>query len=107
MQPYHHNDLYIDRETMKPLYSFAYDRKEEFWKIIWHDKRWSEDDADYCADWPEVEEPRDLRVVSDIIVNVQTGAGHRISFWDSAGTPLASKGRIRRYIDVGRLSKGR
>jgi len=105
--PYHHKDLYIDRQTMKPLYSFAYDRKEELWKIIWHNKRWSEDEEGYYEGWPEVEEPRDLRVVSDIIVNVQTGTGNRIEFWDSHGTPLSSKGRVRRYIDVGRLSKGR
>ena len=105
--PYHHKDLYIDKQTMKPLYSFAYDRKEELWKIIWHNKRWSEEEAEYYPGWPEVTEPRDLRVVSDIIVNVQTGTGNRIEFWDSTGTPLASKGKIRRYIDIGRLSKGR
>jgi len=105
--PYHHKDLYIDRQTMKPLYSFAYDRKQELWKIIWHNKRWSEDDPSYYPGWEEVPEPRDLRVVSDIIVNVQTGTGNRIEFWDSHGTPLASKGKVRRYIDVGRLSKGR
>ena len=28
---------------MMPLYCFAYDRKEELWKIIWHNHRWSED----------------------------------------------------------------
>ncbi|NNL66567.1 MAG: DUF1329 domain-containing protein [Myxococcales bacterium] len=105
--PYHHKDIYVDRQTMKPLYSFAYDRKQELWKIIWHNKRWSEDDPEYYPGWPEVEQPRDLRVVSDIIVNVQTGTGNRIEFWDSNGTPLKSKGKIRRYIDVGRLSKGR
>ena len=45
--------------------------------------------------------------MSDIIVNTQTGTGHRIEFWDSHGTPLKNKGKIRRYIDVGRLTKGR
>ena len=105
--PYHHKDIYIDRQTLKPLYSFAYDRKEELWKVIWHNKRWSEDDRAWYPGWPEVPEPRDLRVVSDIIVNVQTGTGNRIEFWDNHGTPLDSKGKVRRYIDVGRLSKGR
>ena len=28
---------------MEPLYSFAYDRKKELWKIIWHNHRYSED----------------------------------------------------------------
>ena len=40
-------------------------------------------------------------------MNVQTGTGNRIEFWDSEGVPLKSKGKIRRYIDVGRLTKGR
>ena len=46
-------------------------------------------------------------IVSDTIVNVQTGTGNRIEFWDRNGVPLLSKGKIRRFIDVGRLTKGR
>jgi hypothetical protein len=111
--PYHHKDLYIDKQTLEPLYSFAYDRKEELWKIIWHNHRWSEDSVDgeearaYYPAWEGVSEPRDLLVVSDTIVNIQTGTGNRIEFWDRAGTPLTSKGKVRRYIDIGRLTKGR
>ncbi len=52
-------------------------------------------------------EPRDLRVVCDVILNVQTGTGNRIEIYDFAGTPLKTKGKIRRFIDVGRLNKGR
>jgi len=51
--------------------------------------------------------PRALLVVADIIANVQTGTGNRIEFWDAHGTPMKSKGKIRRFIDVGRLTKGR
>jgi hypothetical protein len=107
--PYHHKDIYFDKETYGALYSFAYDQKEELWKIIWHNKRWSEDDLteDYYAGWEGVPEPRDNRIISDIIVNVQTGTGNRIEIWDNEGTPFPSKGKIRRYIDVGRLTKGR
>jgi hypothetical protein len=108
--PYHHKDIYIDRQTFTPMYSFAYDRKDELWKIIWHNKRWSEDKSltgEWFPGWKEVPNPRALVVVSDIIANVQTGTGNRIEFWDAHGTPLASKGKIRRYIDVGRLTKGR
>jgi hypothetical protein len=107
--PYHHKDIYVDKQSLKALYSFAYDQKEELWKIIWHNKRWSEEDLtpDYYPGWQGVPEARDLRIVSDIITNVQTGTGNRIEFWDSYGTPLKSKGKIRRYIDVGRLTKGR
>ena len=47
------------------------------------------------------------RIVADIIANVQTGTGNRIEFWDNEGMPFKSKGKIRRYIDVGRLTRGR
>ncbi|MGH0034392.1 MAG: DUF1329 domain-containing protein [Myxococcota bacterium] len=109
--PYHHKDIYIDKQTYNAHYSFAYDQKEELWKIIWHNKRWSDDQItsgeDWYKGWDEVPDPRDNKIVSDMIVNVQTGTGNRIEFWDSHGTPLKSKGRVRRYIDVGRLTKGR
>jgi hypothetical protein len=110
--PYHHKDIYIDKQTMEPLYSFAYDQKEELWKIIWHNHRWSEnefpsDDGEWYQGWDGVPKPRDLRTVSDTIVNVQTGTGNRIEFWDNNGEPLSSRGRVRRYIDVGRLTRGR
>jgi hypothetical protein len=54
-----------------------------------------------------VTQVNDVRVVGDIIVNVQTGTGNRIEFWDNDGEPYDSKGKIRRYIDIGRLNKGR
>ena len=114
--PYHHKDIYIDKETYVPLYSFAYDQKEELWKIIWHNHRWSEDktiSADWYPGWVGIPKPMDVRVVSDTIVNVQTGTGNRIEFWDNSGTPYVNKegeiavGKVHRYIDVGRLTKGR
>ena len=107
--PYHHKDIYVDKQVFEALYSFAYDQKEELWKIIWHNKRWSEDDLteNWYPGWEGVKKPDDLRIVSDMIVNVQTGTGNRIEFWDNDGTPFKSKGKIRRYIDVGRLTKGR
>jgi hypothetical protein len=105
--PYAYKDLYLDKQTLTAMYSFAYDRKKELWKIIWHNHRYSEDDPDWYPGWDGVPEPRDLRVVSDTIVNVQTGTGNRIEFWDGQGSPMQSPGRIRRYIDIGRLSKGR
>jgi hypothetical protein len=105
--PYHHKDLYLDEQTLEALYSFAYDQKKELWKIIWHNHRWSDDDPEWYKGWEGVPTPHDLRSVSDTIVNVQTGTGNRIEFWDNHGTPFKSKGKIRRYIDVGRLTKGR
>jgi len=107
--PYHHKDIYIDKQTLSALYSFAYDQKEELWKIIWHNKRWSEDELTegYYPGWTAVPKPMNQRIICDVIANVQTGTGNRIEFWDSSGEPFKSKGKIRRYIDVGRLTKGR
>jgi hypothetical protein len=114
--PYSKKDIYIDSQTFEPLYSFAYDRKNELWKIITHNHRWSEDNLKddakktngrWYAGWEEIPEPRDNRANSDIIVNVQTGTGNRIEYWDNHGTPFQSKGKVRRYIDIGRLTKGR
>ena len=108
--PYHHKIIYIDQQTYQPMFSFAYDQKNELWKIIWHNHRWSEDTrvtGVWFPGWEEVPEPRALLVVSDLIANVQTGTGNRIEFWDAHGTPMPSKGKIRRFIDVGRLTKGR
>jgi hypothetical protein len=108
--PYAYKDIYIDKQTLQPLYSFAYDQKKELWKIIYHNHRWSGDDSltgVWYQPWDEVPEPRVLAVVSDTIINVQTGTGNRIEFWDASGTPIGNKARIRRYIDVGRLTRGR
>jgi hypothetical protein len=127
--PYSRKDMYLDQESYEPLYSFAYDRKGELWKIIWHNHRYSEDwrggsegasdpdtnpspysasnRADWYPGWEGVEKADDIRVISDIIVNVQTGTGNRIEFWNNHGAPLRTKSAIRRYVDIGRLNKGR
>ncbi|HKI93059.1 MAG TPA: DUF1329 domain-containing protein [Gaiellaceae bacterium] len=105
--PYAYKTLYLDRNTAEMLYSFAYDRKEELWKIIYHNKRWSEDGHEFYEGWESVPEPRDSISVADVVLNVQTGTGNRIEFWDANGTPLGSKGKIRRFIDIGRLNQGR
>jgi hypothetical protein len=121
LHPYHHKDIYIDKETYEPLYSFGYDRKQELWKILWHNHRYSEDwdgttpertdtltkDGVWYKGWEGVERPMDLRTVSDIVLNVQNGLGNRIESWDAHGMPFPSSSELRRFIDVGRLSRGR
>jgi len=108
--PYAYKDIYIDKETLQPLYSFAHDQKQELWKIIYHNHRWSGDESltgKWHEGWEEVAEPRLISVVSDVIINVQTGTGNRIEIWDAGGKPVGNKAQIRRYIDVGRLTRGR
>ena len=105
--PYSHKDIYRDRSSMEPLYSFAYDRKGELWKIIWHDHRWSEDPGytEYKG-CERVPGPRDLTVVSDTIVNVQTGTGNRIEFWNRSGTPLDERRQDAPLHRPGPLTRG-
>lgn len=110
--PYSRKDLWLDRQTLQPIYSFAYDRKGELWKIIQHNHRWSEDDLaevkarDWYPGWEGVPEPRDLRIVSDSIFNAQTGTGNRLDFWDSHGS-APDLTELKRYIDIQRLRRGR
>ncbi len=119
--PYSRKDIWIDKQTYMPLYSFAYDRKSELWKIIWHNFRWTEDwrgqtpeQTDPMAPkglwnppWDGVKETRALGLNSQIIVNTQTGTGNRIEVFNIKTAPPPTKGKIRRLIDIGRLNKGR
>jgi hypothetical protein len=104
--PYSQKIIYLDRNTGEILYSFAYDRKNEIWKVIYHNKIWSEDAKEIYKGWEGVPEPRDSINVADIVINVTTGTGNRIEFWDANGTPL-DDGKVRRLIDVGSLTRGR
>jgi hypothetical protein len=108
--PYRYKDIYLDKQTLVSLYSFAFDRNGDLWKIIWHNHRWSEDQSltgEWNPGWDGVQRARDLRFVSDIIVNVQAGTGNRIEYWNSSGAPLSDESELRGFIDVGRLTKGR
>jgi hypothetical protein len=105
--PVQHHDLYLDDETLTPLYGFVYGRDGRLWKIVWHDHRWSgdslpQDDGPWYAGWPDVPEPRDLKVVGDVVVNVSTGSVTRVEFWKAHGTPLA-RGKLRRAIEFRRF----
>jgi hypothetical protein len=109
-RPYSRKDLWVDAQTLAPLYSFAYDRMDALWKIIWHNHRWSgdslpEDAAPWYPGWDGVPEPRDLRVVSDAIANVSTGSVTRIDFWDARGTP--PRRAHGHQIDLDRLTRQR
>lgn len=112
LHPYQRKEIWLDRQTLSPLYSFAWDRAGVLWKITLHNHRWSEDDLEgipareWYPAWEGVEAPRDLRVVSESIANVQTGTGNRLDFWDSHGT-MPKLGDLRRFVDVQRLRRGR
>lgn len=97
--PYSRKDLYLDRKTLRALYGFAYDAPGALWKAIVHNGRFSESDPDYYAGWDGVPSPRDARTVADVVLNVQTGLGTRIEYWDNHGTPIGGRSEIQSYID--------
>ena len=109
--PYARKDVWLDRQTFSPLYSFAYDHKGELWKIIYHNHRWSEDDLggekarEWYPAWQGVSEPRDLKIVSEALLNVQTGTGNRIDFWNVHGSQPDLR-RLRQQLDVRSLARG-
>ena len=104
--PYSRKVIYVDRNTSEILYSFAYDQKGDLWKMIYHNKIWSGDVPELYEGWEGVPDPRDNINVADIVINVMTGTGNRIEFWNASGTPI-SVGKVRRAIDVGGLTRGR
>jgi hypothetical protein len=96
--PYSRKDLYLDRETLRALYSFAYDATGALWKVIVHNGRFSESDPDYYLGWRGVPTPRDAKTVADVVLNVQTGLGTRIEYWDNHGTPIGGRSEIETYL---------
>ena len=97
--PYSRKDLYVDRETLRALYGFAYDRAGVLWKAVVHNGRFSETDPDYYPGWDGIASPRDAKTVADAILNVQTGLGTRIEYWNNHGTPVGGQSEIKRYIE--------
>jgi len=109
--PYSRKDVWLDAQTFSPLYAFAWDQKGELWKIIYHVHRWSEDDLagekarSWYPAWENVPEPRALQIVSEALLNVQTGTGNRIDFWNAQGSPPPLRD-LRQRLDVRSLARG-
>ena len=97
---YSRKRMWLDKDTYLCLYAAAYDRRNELWKIIQPAYHWSER--------PDQVKPikgvNTLIPSANIVVNVQTGTGVRIEVYDAQPTRL-SRGKIRKQIDIGRLSR--
>ena len=97
------------QEHREILYSFAYDRKDELWKIIYHNKRLERGTPRTCTSpGTSVPEPRDN--VNVLRHRRQRADRHRQPdrvLGPPTARPSETSGKIRRYIDVGSLTKGR
>lgn len=100
--PYERKRLWVDKQTYNILYAAAYDRKDELWKLMYKASRWTESEhQDKKIDGLEL---RAFLPVCNVLVNPITGTGVRIEAFDVRPTRL-SRGKIRRQIDIGRLSR--
>jgi len=99
--PYAWKTLYLDRQTLEPLYLLAYDRAGVLLRVGVFAGGWSGDVPDRYPGWEGVADPRDAFVVAQAIANVQLGTGARIELWTPTGAPLEPKGRLRRLMDIG------
>ena len=100
--PYERKRLWVDQQTYTILYATAYDRKGELWKLIYRAMRWTE--SPHQEKKVEGVEMRAFLPVAQVLVNPITGTGVRIENFDVKATRM-SKGKIRRRIDIGRLSR--
>ncbi len=100
--PYKRKLLWLDKETYTGLYSAAYDRRGELWKLIYMNYHWSEREDQH----KRIEGINSLLPGGIIVANIRTGTGVRIESYDARPTRLR-RGRIRKQTDIGRLAKGR
>ena len=100
--PYRHQVLWLDVETLAPLYGFVYARDGALWRIVWHNHRWSGDrrapgELPWYLGWDELAEPRDLRVVADVVANVTTGSVTRVEFWNAHAIRFKASAPLRGF----------
>jgi len=98
--PYKRKRLWLDKQTYQTLYSAAWDRRDELWKLIYGISRWSERD-DYEN---KITGINTFLPNAFFVVNVVTGTGVRLEVFDARATRL-TRGKIRKLTDIGRLSR--
>ncbi len=99
--------LWLDLQTLQPLYYVSYDRHDELIDVGQYVGRWSEDRADYPR-WPDAPE-RPIRVIDPVgaaFANLQQDGGWRRETWECVSTPPEEK-VLRRQLSVNQLTKRR
>jgi hypothetical protein len=99
--------LYVDLETLQPLYLATFDKKDEMTNVGMYVSRWSEDRTDYPR-WPDDPElpVRVLDSVGASFANLAESGSWRRESWENVGTP-PSDNEVKRLISVSQLTKGR
>ncbi len=93
--------MWVDLQTLYPLYYVAYDAKGELIDVGYFVGRWSEDREDY----PE----RPVRVIDSVgagVANLQLRGSWRRESWDIVSVPPSDK-EVRRALSIRSIQKGR
>ncbi len=99
--------VYVDLQTLQPLYVATFDANEEMTNVGMYAFRWSEDREDYPR-WPD-DESRPIRVLDSIgaaYANLSEAGSWRRESWDNVATPPADR-TVKRMVSVNQLTKRR
>jgi hypothetical protein len=98
--------LYVDLQTLHPLYYLSFDSKGESRDVGMYVGRWSEDRADYPK-WPD-DPARPVRVIDSVgasFANLAESGGWRRESWDLVATPPDDTS-VKQLVSVGKLTRG-
>lgn len=97
--------LYVDLQTLQPLFTATFDRKNEMTNVGVFVGRWSETRADYPR-WPD-DPQRPVRVIDSVgaaFANLAESGSWRRESWDNVSTPPPDD-EVKRMISTGELTK--
>jgi hypothetical protein len=97
--------LYVDLQTLQPLYMATFDTRGEMTNVGIFAGRWSEDRADYPR-WPD-DLQREVRVIDSVgeaFANLAESGSWRRESWDNVATP-PTDADAQRLMSVNQLTK--
>jgi hypothetical protein len=99
--------LYVDLQTLQPLYVATFDAKNEMTNVGQYAYRWSEEREGYPR-WPD-DPKREVRVLDSVgaaFANLAESGSWRRESWENVATP-PSDAEVKRMISVSQLTKRR
>jgi len=97
--------LYVDLQTLQPLYVATFDTRGEMTNIGMYASRWSEDRTDYPR-WPD-DPARAVRVLDPVgsaFANLAESGSWRRESWELVSTPPPDD-EVKRKLSTGELTK--
>jgi hypothetical protein len=97
--------LYVDLQTLQPLYVATFDARGEMTNVGMYASRWSEDRSDYPR-WPD-DPAREVRVLDPVgaaFANLSESGSWRRESWELVSTPPPDD-EVKRRISTGELTK--